>query len=89
MAKEEHGQGEDLVVVFRATDEVTANIIRGLLVGEDIPALLESRQVPWMDGVMRAGVGYWGDVVVPREYAARSKELIQAYQEAQPIEPED
>jgi hypothetical protein len=85
----EHGQGEDLVVVFRAPDEVTANVIRGLLIGEDIPALLESKQVPWMDGVMKAGAGYWGDVVVPRACADRSRELIEAYQQTQPIEPED
>jgi len=81
--EEEHGQGEDIVVVFRAPDEVTANIVRGLLVGEDIPAVLESRQVAWMDGVMTMGEGYWGDVVVPKQYAARSKEIIRAYQQDQ------
>lgn len=83
MTEDERGQGEDLVVVFRAPDEVTANIVRGLLVGEDIPAVLESRQVAWLDGVMKMGEGYWGDIVVPEQYAARSKEIIQAYQEGQ------
>lgn len=83
MIDDERGQGEDLVIVFRAPDEVTANIVRGLLVGEDIPAVLESRQVAWMDGVMRMGEGYWGDVVVPEQYAARSKEIIRAYQQDQ------
>jgi hypothetical protein len=89
MTNEERGQGEDLVVVLRAPDEVTANLVIGVLNGEDIPALAESRMVPWMDGVFKAGVGYWGDIVVPSEYAARSKELIQAYQEKQPIEAEE
>ncbi len=89
MTDDIHGQGEDLVVVFRAQDEVTANIVRGLLVGEDIPALLESRQVAWLDGVMKMGAGYWGDVVVPEQFAAVAKEIIRAYQEKQPIEPED
>lgn len=89
MIDDERGQGEDLVIVFRAPDEVTANIVRGLLVGEDIPAVLESRQVAWMDGVMRMGEGYWGDVVVPEQYAAAAKEIIRAYMEKQPIEPED
>jgi hypothetical protein len=82
-------QGEDLVVVFRAPDEVSANLVVGLLVGEDIPALAQSRMVPWMDGIFKSGVGYWGDVVVPREYGARSRELIQGFQEKLPIEPED
>ena len=81
MNDETRGQGEDLVVVFRAVDEFTANLVIGLLNGEDIPALAESRMVPWMDGVFKMGEGYWGDVVVPRECAARSRELIEAYQD--------
>ena len=76
---EEHGQGENLVVVYRAPDEFVANVIKGVLVGEGIPVVLESRMVPWMDGVMKMGEGYWGDVVVPEEYADRSRELIEAY----------
>jgi len=85
---EEHGQSEDLAVVFRAPDEVTANIVRGLLVGEEIPAMLQSRMVPWMDGVMKMGEGYWGDVLVPKDFAARSRNLIEAYQ-ASDDQPEE
>lgn len=80
MTHEETGQGENLVVVFRAPNEVTANIVRGLLVGEDIPVVLESRQVAWYDGVLTMGEGYWGDVVVPRQFADASRRLIEAYQ---------
>ena len=80
MTDEIHGQGENLVVVFRAPDEFTANIVRGLLVGEDIPVVLESRQVAMYDGALTMGEGYWGDVVVPDQYAARAREIIQAYQ---------
>lgn len=89
MDQEERGQGEDLVVIFRAPDEVTATLVVGLLTGEEIPALAQSRMVPWMDGIFKAGEGYWGDVVVPSDYAARSLEMIDAYQQTQPIEPED
>lgn len=88
MTKEEHGQGENLIVVFRAPDEYVANIVRGLLVSENIPAILESHQVPMYDGVMKMGEGYWGDVVVPEEYAERSRELIKAYQEGGETEAE-
>lgn len=88
MTKEERGQGENLVVVFRAPDEYVANIVRGLLVSEDIPAILESHQVPMYDGVMKMGEGYWGDVVVPEECAERSRELIKAYQESGETETE-
>jgi len=80
MSDEVQGQGENLVVVYRAPDEFIADIVKGLLVGEDIPVVLESRQVAQMDGVMKMGEGYWGDVVVPRDCAARARELIEAYQ---------
>jgi|GEM_PF-850704 len=80
MNVETHGQGEDLVVIFRAPDEFTANMVCGLLVGEAIPARIQSRMVPWMDGVFKVDVGYWGDVLVPEEDALRSRELIEAYQ---------
>ncbi len=89
MSDQTHDQDEDLVAVFRAPDEVTANIVLGLLVGEDIPALVQSRMVPWMDGVMKMGEGYWGDVLVPRRFQKASLELIEAYQKQQPIEPDD
>lgn len=78
MNNEDHGQGENLVVVFRAPDEVTANIVKGILEGENIPVVLESRMVPMYDGVFKTSIGYWGDVVVPRQYADRSREIIEA-----------
>ncbi len=67
MSNKEHGQGENLVVVYRAPDQYTANVVKGLLATEDIPVVLESRQVAWLDGVMAMGEGYWGDVVVPKQ----------------------
>jgi hypothetical protein len=80
MPDEIHGQGEGLVVVFRAPDEFTANIVRGILVGEDIPVVLESRQAAMYDGALIMGEGYWGDVVVAERHADRARELIEAYQ---------
>jgi hypothetical protein len=86
MTDEIQGQGEDLVVVYRAPDEYIADIVKGLLVSDNIPVVLESRQVAQMDGIMKMGEGYWGDVVVPRDYAARARELIDAYQANAEIE---
>ena len=80
MADEIQGQGENLVVVFRAPDEYVASVVQGLLVGEDIPVILESRMAAMYDGILKADVGYWGDVVVPREFADRAREIIEAYQ---------
>ncbi|MHB9036553.1 MAG: putative signal transducing protein [Armatimonadota bacterium] len=72
---------EDLVVVFRAPDEFTANIVKGILEGEGIPVMLESRMAAMYDGALTMGEGFWGDVVVPREFAERSRALIDAYQQ--------
>ena len=80
MTDEKRAQGEDLVVIFRAPNEVVANIVKGLLVGDNIPVILQSRQVPMYDGALTMGEGYWGDVVVPREHADRSRAIIEAYQ---------
>lgn len=80
MNEQEHGQGENLVVVYRAPNQYIANLVQGLLASEDIPAIIESRQVPWYDGVMTMGEGYWGDVVVPEKYAEQSRQIIDAYE---------
>ncbi|MDH7602709.1 MAG: DUF2007 domain-containing protein [Armatimonadota bacterium] len=81
MSNEIRGQGEDLVVVYRAADEFVADIVLGLLKSAGIPAVLESRQVPQMDGVMKMGEGYWGDVVVPRADAEQAREILKAYEQ--------
>ena len=88
MADEIQGQGENLVVVFRAPDEYVADIVKSLLEGEGIPVVLESRQVAQMDGVFKLDVGYWGDVVVQREFADRAREIIEAYQAEDQTESE-
>lgn len=88
MTELDHGQGEDLVVVYRAPDEFVAGVIKGLLVGENIPVVLESKQVAWLDGAMKMGEGYWGDVVVPRQYAEQAIKLIEEYKSKALIEDE-
>ncbi len=75
-------QGKGLTAVFRAPDEVTADIVKGLLEGEGIPVMLQSRQVPMYDGALTMAVGYWGDVVVPREHADRARAIIGAYEQS-------
>ena len=82
MIEQQHGQGENLIVVYRAPNEVSANIILGLLQSEGIPAITESRMVANMDGIFVSGEGLWGNVVVPEIYVSRSRELIEAYESA-------
>ena len=78
----------DLKPVFRAPDQTTADLVRGLLASEGVAAYIDSRQVAWLDGVMTMATGYWGDVVVPAEQAPQALEIIAAY-EAAPVTDED
>jgi len=73
---------QGVVPVFRAPDEMTASIVRGLLESEGIPVDVASRQVPWMDGIMTTAVGYFGDLLVPASEADRAREIIEAYESA-------
>ena len=79
MDGKDRGQGEDLVIVYRAPDEISAGMVKSYLDDEGIPAVIESRMVPWYDGVFRAGEGMWGTVVVPLEHAERAKQIIQVF----------
>ncbi len=75
-----HEEGSGFEAVYRAADETVAELIRGLLEGESIPVAFKSQQVPWMDGVMKMGAGFWGDILVPEEFADRAREIIAAYE---------
>jgi len=79
MENTERGQGEDLVVIYRAPDEFIANLIKGFLEDDGIPVVLESRMAAMYDGALIMGEGYWGDVVVPEKYAERARQLIEEY----------
>ncbi len=89
MEELEQGQGEDLVVIYKAPDEFTAQVIKDLLQGENIPVVLESRQVAWLNGTMKMGEGYWGDVVVPREFAETGTRIIEEYRAKAEIKDTD
>lgn len=68
-----------LTAVYRAPNEDIAQIIRALLEGDGIKVALKSAQIPWYDGVMTAGEGYWGDVFVEEHHAERARQIIEAY----------
>ena len=74
--------------VYRASTEMIAAIVKGLLEGEGIPVSIASRQVPWMDGVMTMGEGYFGDLLVPATEADRARLVIEAYQSSSEQEEE-
>jgi len=78
----------ELVSVFRAPDQASADLVRGLLESEGIAAYIDSRQVAWFDGVMTMATGYWGDVVVPTDQEAAARDIIAAYEQSPASEDE-
>jgi hypothetical protein len=65
--------------VYRAANASIAEIVTALLEAEGIPVTPKSLQVAWYDGIMVAGEGYWGDLLVPKERADEARKLIEAY----------
>lgn len=76
---------KDLIVVYLAPDESTANMIAGLLQSEGIEAMPVTAATTWgtryavADEVVKLQKKYWGDVVVAEADVMRSLELIRAY----------
>jgi hypothetical protein len=65
---------EDTAVVFRAASEPEALRVADALREAGIDAQVVSQQVPWYNGVLVVGQGFWGDIMVfekDREEAAR------------------
>jgi hypothetical protein len=65
---------EDTTVVFRARSEPEAVRVTDALREAGIEARVVSQQVPWYDGVLVLGQGYWGEIMVfekDREAAAK------------------
>jgi hypothetical protein len=80
---------DELVSVFMAPDEITAHLVKGILEEAGIQAIVSSRQVPWMDGIMTNAQGYWGDVMVPESQSRESLAIIRDFRSAEPDENMD
>lgn len=69
------------VMVWRLEDEGLGILLRNVLEDEGIHSEIRSEQIPWMDGIMKAARGYWGDLMVLDRDAARAREIIRDYLE--------
>lgn len=69
-------EDKKLVVVYRAPDEQTALTVKSFLEAEGIEALVTAQQVPWYDGILAMGQGYWGDVSVMEDDEERATRVI-------------
>lgn len=68
-----------LVAVWRFEDEGVGILIRKVLEDEGILSEIKSEQIPWMDGIMKAARGYWGELMVLEQEADRARTIIQSY----------
>lgn len=68
------------VSVYRAKDEITANIVKGVLEAEEIETIVEPTNASnWLDGVIALAEGFWGDVLVPECDAEKARRLLNEY----------
>jgi hypothetical protein len=67
---------EDTAIVYRARSEPEAIRVAEALEEAGIEAQVLSQQVPWYDGVLVVGQGYWGEIMVFAKDRARAEEII-------------
>lgn len=67
---------EETAVVYRAPSEEMATLVAEALECAGISAQVVSQQVPWYDGVLVMGQGFWGDVVVFKKDLALAREVV-------------
>ncbi|MHB0913269.1 MAG: putative signal transducing protein [Armatimonadota bacterium] len=66
--------------VYRAANEQSANIVKGVLENEGIPAVVQVKYGSIVyDGAITMGEGPWGDVMVPESQAERATEILKEY----------
>lgn len=71
--------GNDLVTVWQLEDEPQGILLQNVLQDEGIQSELRSEQIPWMNGIMKAARGYWGDLLVLESDYAKAQEIIETY----------
>jgi hypothetical protein len=68
---------EDTAIVFRARSEPEAIRVGDALEEAGIEAQIVSQQVPWYDGVLVVGQGYWGEIMVFEKDRERAQKVIE------------
>ncbi|NIT37133.1 MAG: hypothetical protein GTN49_11660 [candidate division Zixibacteria bacterium] len=68
---------EDTAVVFRARSEPEAVRVADALREAGIEARIVSQQVPWYDGVLIMGQGFWGDIMVFEKDRGEAERIIE------------
>ncbi len=70
---------EQIVSIWKIEDESLGLLLQDVLKEQDISSELRSKQIPWMNGIMKAAHGYWGDLMVLERDTVKAGEIIQSY----------
>jgi hypothetical protein len=74
---------ETTVAVYSAPDRVTAEIVRGALEAEGIPAVLGEQVADAYAGPLSVGEGYFGEIRVAAADAETARAVLAAYEAGQ------
>ena len=68
-----------MISIWKIEDEALGLLLMKVLEDEGIPCELRSDQIPWMDGIMKATRGYWGELMALERDAVKTREIIKSY----------
>lgn len=74
---------EGFVSVYRAVNEVTANIVKSALEDAGITTVVQPNNTSWLDGALVPAEGSWGEVLVSVEDAEKAVEILEDYADGQ------
>jgi hypothetical protein len=69
--------------VYAAPDQITAELVRGTLESEGIPAVIGEQVADAYAGAFALGEGYWGEVRVAAADADRARAVLANYEQDQ------
>ncbi len=68
-----------IISIWKLEDEAQGILLQKVLKEEGIISELKSEQIPWMDGIMKAARGYWGDLMILESDHTKAREVIELY----------
>ncbi len=74
---------EMTVAVYAAPDQPTAEVVRGALEGEGIPAVIGEQVAGWLAGQLAVGEGYYAEVRVPPAYETQARAVLADFEQEQ------
>ena len=69
----------ETVAVFAAPDQMTAEVVRGVLESEGIDAFIGEQVTSSLGSAFATGEGFWGEVRVRAEDAQRARSFVDSH----------